>query len=188
MKRSAFSAAVSVVIMIAMLTACGAPAEVIPQPTFTPLGEAPEVPPAVAIDGTPVTASYYEWIIDREPVTFKAAEDQDDVVLPTVFSDDANAITVEVGSPVTPADFVVVVFDEIDPSGKPVESSAQTIDCLRDADRCTVVTADAAVSATVDARRSSDAIVVVHLMYVSDARDEQQVDHVVGAWGARVGT
>lgn len=147
--------------------------------------EAPTTPPSVLIEGTEVRLSYSEWIVDGEMTTFKAAQTQDQAPL-TLVALEADAVEVRIMSDVTPSDLVIVAFDELDATGRPVEGSAVTVDCLRDRDACQLDGETGSVTATVNINTTATKVLVVHLMYLSDDRDEHEVDHLVGSWGAKV--
>lgn len=145
----------------------------------------PEIPPRITLQNMAIEPGYFEWVIDGEAVTYRSAENQDDAELIEVPWQVGEILVVEIASPVVPADFVVVIFDELDDAGVPVDSLGTQIDCNRDRVRCRVEPTGDELFATLTIPNDST-IAVIHLSYVLSSEDEIGVTLLSGSWGARL--
>lgn len=167
------------------LAACGQADSQVDAQVFTKVERAPSEPPTVSVEGSEIAPSYYEWIVDGESVTFKAAEDQDDAPLTDAPPPAGETLSVVLGSAVRPGDFRVVFFEDVDENGVPTAGAGVEVNCLED-DACSLRREDGEISATVQLT-SAPRIAVVHLLYadVFGPDDDVKVDHFVGSWGVR---
>lgn len=145
----------------------------------------PGIPPRITLQSMAIEPGYFEWVIDGEAVTYRSAENQDDAELTEVPWQAGEFLIVEIASPVLPADFVVVIFDELDDAGVPVDSLGTQIDCNRDRVRCWVEPTGDELFAALTIPNGST-IAVIHLSYVLSREDERGVTLLNGSWGARL--
>jgi hypothetical protein len=139
----------------------------------------------VSIGGAEVSPAYYDWLIDAERVVFKQAPNQDDVALPHVAAPAEGRLEVQIESEQMPADFVVVLFDDIGPDGVPVSSEGRQVDCLAKDEPCQLTHTHGLVHATIDVDQSTQ-IAVVQLLYSAKSAKTGQVEHMNGSWGVRL--
>jgi hypothetical protein len=183
---------VGVAVLVATLTACDAPHAAKPMQsattgpvTMSTLIPAPAEPPRVSVQGHDLEPAYYDWMIDNERVVMKQRENQDEVPLSTIELDAGSELSFSVGSEVLPADFVVVLFSELDSNGIPIDSRGDEIDCLHEDDRCRITTGPSEMIASVQTHPQTR-IVVIHLLYATRSEGQTGVRHVTGSWGMRL--
>ncbi|MFE5672731.1 hypothetical protein ACFQ58_14110 [Agromyces sp. NPDC056523] len=182
-RASLMAAAVSAV---AGLTGCAVNPQPLPtaQGAFTEMVAPPETPPPLTIQDLSINPGYYSWIIDGDDVVFRTEENQDDAVLPEVSVKGAS-LRIDVGSSVVPAEFIVVIFDELNSTGLPSEPLGEEFNCLADTGPCQLRSTDPFVSANVNLPASTK-IVVVHLSYASED-SEDAIRLLSGSWAVRIG-
>jgi hypothetical protein len=120
-------------------------------------------------------------------ITFKESNDQDNVTLTELPIGD-DRLTIEIGSPIPPAQLFVSLFSTLDSKGVPVDSIGDERDCLERENPCDMTISKTTIRIGIP-DTSSARIVVVHLGYWGEPAaglSTQDLFLYTVSWGARL--
>lgn len=147
----------------------------------------PSSPPVITIDGKTIPPASFDWWSDGKPMTFRAASNQDDVVLVTANIDDA--VSIKTSTSVRPSQAVVSVFtsDMLDGNGIPLGAISHEANCLDPNNESCVIRSDEGSIAFIVRPNKDAKILVLHLNYflLENGKDSTEGHILTGSWGVR---